>query len=102
MDERTLRELYLTPFELIQRAAAPWAVMAAYNSVNGTTMTEHWLLNDVLKGEWGFDGVVMSDWFAGRSTVAAAKAGLVEPGGFDLAVGRSAGDLRLSSRVDMK
>ena len=53
-----------------------WLVMAAYNSVNGTTMTEHPLLTEPLKGEWGFDGVVVSDWFAARDTVAAGRAGL--------------------------
>ncbi|MDP9246527.1 MAG: glycoside hydrolase family 3 C-terminal domain-containing protein, partial [Candidatus Dormibacteraeota bacterium] len=82
VDERSLRELYLAAFEMIVREARPWAVMAAYNSVNGTTMTEHPMLNEVLKGEWGFDGLVMSDWFAGRSTEAAGNAGLdlVMPG----------------------
>jgi beta-glucosidase len=76
VDERTLRELYLLPFELIVAAAGPWAVMAAYNSVGGTTMTEHPLLRDVLTGEWGFDGLVMTDWHAGRSTEPAANAAL--------------------------
>jgi beta-glucosidase len=85
VDERTLRELYLAPFESIVRDARAWAVMAAYNSVNGTTMTENALLRDVLKQEWGFDGVVMSDWYAGRS-LAAADEGLLDlvmpgPGG---------------------
>ncbi|MBD0293068.1 MAG: glycoside hydrolase family 3 protein [Jiangellaceae bacterium] len=77
VDERSLRELYLTPFEIILRDAGAWAVMAAYNSVNGPTMTENPLLRDVLKGEWGFDGVVVSDWFAGRS-LAAADEGLLD------------------------
>ncbi len=77
VDERTLRELYLAPFEAIVRAAGAWAVMAAYNSVNGTTMTENPLQRDVLKAEWGFDGVVMSDWYAGRS-LAAADDGLLD------------------------
>src|SRR5690606_15626856 len=75
VDERTLRELYLRPFEDMVAAGA-WLVMAAYNSVNGTTMTEHPLLAEPLKGEWGFDGVVVSDWFAARDTVAAGNAGL--------------------------
>ena len=76
VDQRTLRELYLAPFELIVHAGRPWAVMAAYNSVDGTTMTESPLLADVLKGEWGFDGVVVSDWNAARTTVAAGRGGL--------------------------
>jgi beta-glucosidase len=76
IDERTLRELYLAPFEVIVREAGVWAVMAAYNAVNGSTMTESPLLTDVLKTEWSFDGVVMSDWFATRSTEAAGRGGL--------------------------
>ncbi|WP_027346627.1 beta-glucosidase [Hamadaea tsunoensis] len=76
VDERTLREVYLAPFETIVQAGA-WGVMAAYNSVNGTTMTEHdELQNGVLKGEWGFDGVIVSDWFAARDTDRAANGGL--------------------------
>jgi beta-glucosidase len=79
--QRVLRELYLAPFESIVRQARPWAVMAAYNSVNGHTMTESPMLNAILKGEWGFDGMVVSDWRAAR-TIAAAQAGLdlVMPG----------------------
>jgi beta-glucosidase len=82
VDERALRERYLAPFEPIVRQAGVWAVMAAYNSVNGTTATEHPMLQDILKDEWGFDGVVMSDWYAARSTEPAATAGLdlVMPG----------------------
>ncbi len=72
VDERVLRELYLTPFERIVAAGA-WAVMAAYNRVNGTTMTENPLQREVLKREWGFDGVIMSDWYATRSVAAAGE-----------------------------
>ncbi|MFY1687260.1 glycoside hydrolase family 3 C-terminal domain-containing protein [Plantactinospora sp. WMMB782] len=76
VSERALREVYLYPFERIV-AAGVWAVMAAYNGVNGHTMTEHaGLLRDLLKREWGFDGVVVSDWTAARSTEASANAGL--------------------------
>lgn len=77
VDERTLREVYLAPFEANVRDAGPWAVMAAYNKVDGVTMTENALLREVLKGEWGFDGVAISDWYAGRS-VAAAGQGLLD------------------------
>ncbi|MFI7053913.1 beta-glucosidase [Streptosporangium canum] len=74
--EKALREIYLAPFERVVQAGA-WGMMAAYNSVNGTTMTEHReLQRDLLKGEWGFDGFVVSDWTAARSTVATAEAGL--------------------------
>ncbi|MET0291993.1 MAG: glycoside hydrolase family 3 C-terminal domain-containing protein [Steroidobacteraceae bacterium] len=76
VDERTLREIYLTPFEMIVRDAKPWTVMAAYNRVNGTYMTEHVpLVRGVLKGEWGFDGVLMSDWGAVQTTTEAANGG---------------------------
>jgi len=82
VDERALRELYLAPFELLVRDGDAWVVMAAYNGVNGCTMTESPLLADPLKREWGFDGVVVSDWSATRSTEASARAALdlVMPG----------------------
>ncbi|GAA4462914.1 glycoside hydrolase family 3 C-terminal domain-containing protein [Phytohabitans houttuyneae] len=74
--ERALRELYLAPFERIVGAGA-WGVMAAYNGVNGSTMTEHADLQiGVLKREWGFDGVIVSDWTAARTTAPAANGGL--------------------------
>ena len=64
VDERTLREIYLEPFRIAIRNSRPWAVMSAYNRVNGTYACENdHMLNDILKGEWGFDGIVMSDWF---------------------------------------
>ncbi|MFI8848684.1 glycoside hydrolase family 3 C-terminal domain-containing protein [Streptomyces sp. NPDC053499] len=76
-DGRTLRELYLEPFERIVRTARPWVVMAAYNSVNGVTMSEHDVLNNgVLRGEWGFDGVLVSDWTGARSTLGCVRGGL--------------------------
>ncbi|MDI6516759.1 glycoside hydrolase family 3 C-terminal domain-containing protein [Streptomyces coelicoflavus] len=73
--ERALREVYLAPFEAAV-AAGVRLVMAGYNAVNGTTMTAHALLTDPLKSEWGFDGVVVSDWGAVRGTVDTARAGL--------------------------
>ncbi|MGW2420231.1 glycoside hydrolase family 3 protein [Streptomyces sp. NPDC001709] len=75
--ERALRELYLAPFEAIVENAHPWGIMTAYNTVNGTTMTEHhYLVNEVLRGEWGFDGFNVSDWMAARDTVGAIGGGL--------------------------
>jgi beta-glucosidase len=82
IDERTLREVYLAPFEQLVVDGGVWVVMAAYNGVNGGTMTDSRLLTDPLLTEWGFDGVVVSDWSATRSTTASALAGmgLVMPG----------------------
>ena len=75
--EHVLRELYLVPFEACVREADVDLVMTGYNKVNGTTMTEHGpLLGRILKEEWGFAGVALSDWHAARSTVATAVAGL--------------------------
>jgi beta-glucosidase len=77
VDERTLREIYLTGFERVVEQSRPWTVMCSYNKVNGTYASEHpWLLTDVLRGEWGFDGLVMSDWGAVQDRVAALAAGL--------------------------
>ena len=75
VDERTLRELYLAPFETIVREGGVWSVMAAYNGVNGHPMTESPLLRQILHEDWGFDGLTMTDWYAGR-TLAAAITGL--------------------------
>src|SRR6516165_4563361 len=75
--EHVLRELYLVPFEACVREADLDLVMTGYNMVNGVTMTEHaQLLSSILKDEWGFQGVALSDWHAARSTVATAVAGL--------------------------
>ncbi|WP_085368226.1 beta-glucosidase [Leifsonia sp. NCR5] len=71
VDERTLREVYLAPFERMVTEGGAWLVMSSYNSVNGVTMTENELLRSPLKDEWGFDGVVVSDWMGVRDTVAA-------------------------------
>lgn len=77
VDERTLRELYLAPFEHVVRHARPWSVMTAYNKLNGVYCSEReWLLREVLRGEWGFDGAVVSDWGAMSSSVASVRAGL--------------------------
>jgi beta-glucosidase len=76
VDERTLRELYLAPFEQVVTDADPWLVMAAYNGVNGAPMTENDLLTEPLKGEWGFAGVVVSDWDALYHGEPAARAAL--------------------------
>ena len=77
VDERTLREIYLPAFRAAVEEADVHAVMSAYNRVNGVHMSDHErLLTGVLKNEWGFEGVVVSDWWGTRSTVDAAVAGL--------------------------
>ncbi|MBO9577410.1 MAG: glycoside hydrolase family 3 C-terminal domain-containing protein [Microbacteriaceae bacterium] len=81
VDERTLREVYLAAFEKPIGASRAWAVMSAYNSINGATATENPLLESPLNDEWGFDGVVVSDWTAVRSIESAKHAqDLVMPG----------------------
>ena len=77
VDERTLREIYLPAFEAVVKTAQPWTVMCAYNKVNRTYASEHhWLLTEVLREEWGFEGLVVSDWGAVHDRVAALAAGL--------------------------
>lgn len=77
VDERTLREIYLPAFERIVTREQPWTVMCAYNRINGTYAAEHrWLLTEVLREEWGFEGLVVSDWGAVDRRVPALAAGL--------------------------
>jgi beta-glucosidase len=77
VDERTLREIYLPAFEAAVREGGTGSIMTAYNLVNGQHCSEHFeLVRDILKGEWGFEGVVMSDWTSTYDEVAAANAGL--------------------------
>ncbi len=76
IDERTLREIYLLPFEMAVRDGDVRAVMTAYNRLNGIWCGENAPLLQILRQEWGFDGLVMTDWFAGAHTVRAMRAGL--------------------------
>jgi beta-glucosidase len=77
VDERTLREIYFPAFERVVTSAQPWTVMCAYNKINGTYCSaHHWLLTEVLREEWGFEGLVVSDWGAVHDRVAALQAGL--------------------------
>lgn len=77
VDERTLREIYMPAFEAAVKKARPWTIMSSYNKINGKYVSDHKdYLTDVLRGEWGFDGVVMSDWGAVNSRVSNLEAGL--------------------------
>ncbi len=83
VDDATLRELYLLPFEIAVSESQPWSIMAAYNDVNDVAATEQdHVINGIVKGEWGWDGLIMSDWFATKSAAPAANGGLdlVMPG----------------------
>ena len=87
IDPRPLHETYLRAFEHVVRAAQPWSVMAAYNKINGVYATQdRWLLTDTLRGRWGFEGLVVSDWGAVDDRVASVAAGLdlEMPGGTGL------------------
>ena len=77
VNERPLREIYLAPFEAAVKEGGTWCLMSSYNRINGTYACDHAeLLTKILREEWGFDGIVMSDWFGTKSTAAAANAGL--------------------------
>jgi beta-glucosidase len=77
VDERTLREIYLPAFESVVKEAGPWTVMCAYNRLNGVYASQHrYLLTEILKEEWGYDGVVVSDWAANHTTVESVAGGL--------------------------
>jgi beta-glucosidase len=77
VDERTLREIYLPHFETIVKNAQPWTVMCSYNRINGVYASQnHHLLTEILKDEWGFEGLVVSDWTANHTTTESVKGGL--------------------------
>src|SRR5690606_13736299 len=77
IDERTLREIYLASFERAVKGGQPYTIMCSYNRINGTYAAEdRWLLTEVLRDEWGYDGLVVSDWGAARNRAKSLAAGL--------------------------
>ena len=103
ISERALREIYLKGFEIAVKEAKPWTLMASYNSVNGTLATENYdLLTKVAREDWGYQGLIMSDWEAGKDPVAQMKAGLnlIMPGPYqDTAIIKAVKEGRLSEKV---
>jgi len=87
VSERALREIYLRAFEIAIEESRPWAIMASYNKVNGKYTTQNeWLLTKVLREEWGYDGLIMTDWGAGNNPIEQIKSGidLIMPGGDEI------------------
>ncbi len=76
VDERTLREIYLRAFEIIVKQSAPWMLMSSYNQVNGDFASQNrWLLHDVLRDDWGYEGLVVTDWYGNNERVKGVAAG---------------------------
>ena len=102
ISQRALREIYFPAFEHIVKTAQPWTIMCSYNQINGVHSAQNrWLLTDVLRGEWGFKGIVMSDWGADHDRVASLNAGLnleMPPSGTDNQIVYAAQD----GRIDRK
>ena len=83
LSERTLREIYLRNFEIAVKESQPWTIMTSYNFINGEHAAEsHRILTDILRGEWGFEGAVMTDWGGGYDDAAIVRAGneMIQPG----------------------
>jgi beta-glucosidase len=75
--ERTLREVYLLPFQIATKQSNPWTFMTSYHKINGVhTSEDPWLINQILRDDWGWDGLVMSDWFGMCSTAGPLNAGM--------------------------